>query len=262
LTLKAKGLWYSDGVSWLYQGDYTLTNDASQIINTPSGGIVAVEVQGAIDALDLRLQTAQETANTGAADAIAAQATANTALANAATAEADAQTAITAAAAAQTTANSRATVASVTTAQNTANTAVTNAAAAQATANTGVTNAAAAQATANTAGATLTINSQTGTTYQFVLGDAQYLGSAQKLVSLNNALPITVTLPSNATVNFPVGARIDCIQDGVGKVTISPAAGVTINSKGNNKSIGGQYVGVSLIQEIANTWYLIGDLIA
>jgi hypothetical protein len=37
---------------------------------------------------------------------------------------------------------------------------------------------------------------------------------------------------------------------------------IQIKSKLSNKSISAQYVGVTLIKELTDTWYLIGDLIA
>jgi len=56
VNYKAAGLYYSDGATWTYEGDYELTNDASQIINTPAGTIVATTVQGAINELDADIQ--------------------------------------------------------------------------------------------------------------------------------------------------------------------------------------------------------------
>jgi len=101
----------------------------------------------------------------------------------------------------------------------------------------------------------VSINPQVGITYQLAIEDVG------KLVTLNNASPIAVTIPTNLIVPFSIGTQIDFIQKGVGKVTFS-GAGVTINSKGSNKSINGQNVAVSLIKEDTDTWYLIGDLIA
>ncbi len=97
------------------------------------------------------------------------------------------------------------------------------------------------------------INAQTGTTYTFVLTDNE------GTVTANNASPQTYTL-SSAT-GFPVGARIDVVQKGAGKVTIA-ASGVIINSVSGNKAIAAQYGGVSLFQESSNVWYLFGALIA
>jgi len=100
----------------------------------------------------------------------------------------------------------------------------------------------------------IAINSQVDTTYQLVLEDVC------KLITLTNASPIAVTIPTNAVVAFPIGTQISLVQGGVGKVTFSGA--VTIKSKASNKSIAAQNVVVSLIQESIDVWYLIGDLIA
>jgi hypothetical protein len=100
---------------------------------------------------------------------------------------------------------------------------------------------------------TYTINPQTGTTYTLVLTDAG------KLVTFTNADAIAVTIPTNASVAFPIGTRIDCVQGGAGAVTFG-GADVTINSKGSHKVIAGLYVGVTLIKTDTDTWLLIGDL--
>jgi hypothetical protein len=52
INYKAKGLYFSDGATWEYQGDYELTDEASEIQNTPAGSIVATNVQAAINELD------------------------------------------------------------------------------------------------------------------------------------------------------------------------------------------------------------------
>jgi hypothetical protein len=99
-----------------------------------------------------------------------------------------------------------------------------------------------------------TSNAQTGTTYTFVLADAG------KIVDLNNASPITLTVPLNSSVAFPVGTRIDIIQTGAGQVTVVGAGGVTINSKGAALNITGQWSAATLIQRSANLWVLVGDI--
>jgi hypothetical protein len=100
------------------------------------------------------------------------------------------------------------------------------------------------------------INAQTGLTYTLGITDVN------KTITLTNASPITVTIPAFSGVSFSVGTTITFIQGGAGKVTFSGAAGVTIKSKLNNKSISAQNVAVSLLKESTNTWYLIGDLSA
>lgn len=69
------------------------------------------------------------------------------------------------------------------------------------------------------------VNTQTGTSYTFVAADAA------NIVTLNNAAAITVTVPPNSSVAFPIGTQIDVVQLGAGKVTLAQGAGVTINSK-------------------------------
>ena len=100
-----------------------------------------------------------------------------------------------------------------------------------------------------------TINTQTGTTYTLVLADAG------KLITLNNGSAITLTVPTNATVAFATGTRIDLTQLGAGQVTVA-GAGVTFNSKGAKLKITGQYSAATLIKIATDTWVLIGDLSA
>ena len=82
------------------------------------------------------------------------------------------------------------------------------------------------------------------------------------LVTFGSGSATTVTIDTFANVAFPTGTQIDCAQLGAGKVTFAGAGGVTINSKGGNKAIGAQYVGVTLIKTDTNVWLLLGDLIA
>lgn len=102
---------------------------------------------------------------------------------------------------------------------------------------------------------TYSINAQTGTTYTLVLTDQS------KLVTLTNASAIAVTIPTNASVAFPVWTQIDFSQDWAWKVTFS-GAGVTINSLSSLKSIGGQYVGATLVKTATDTWNLYWNLIS
>lgn len=98
-----------------------------------------------------------------------------------------------------------------------------------------------------------TINAQTGTTYTFVLTDNG------TLVTASNGSAQTYTIPDNTTA-FPVGTRIDLLALGVGIVTISPAGGVTLNSKGSKVTLTGAGSPGSIIKLATNTWELVGDL--
>ena len=82
------------------------------------------------------------------------------------------------------------------------------------------------------------------------------------MVEINNAGALTVTVPTNANVAFPVGSQIVIVRKGAGAVTVSPAGGVTLNSVSGNQKIASQYGGATLVKVGADAWYLFGDLSA
>jgi hypothetical protein len=100
---------------------------------------------------------------------------------------------------------------------------------------------------------TISINAQTGTTYTLVLADAG------KYVTLSNAAAIALTIPTNASVAFPIGTTIAFEQAGAGVVTVS-GAGVTINSNGSLLSSNGQYASFAIIKTATDIWTLSGNL--
>lgn len=78
----------------------------------------------------------------------------------------------------------------------------------------------------------------------------------------------TLTVPSDSSVNFPVGTQITVIQTGSSQVTIagavvvSPAVTPIVNSAGDYKKIASQWSAVTLIKRAAHTWVAIGALVA
>lgn len=101
----------------------------------------------------------------------------------------------------------------------------------------------------------LVFNAQTGTTYTLVLTDSQ-----GKMITLTNASPITLTIPTNASVAFPVGTVIAISQDGAGQVTIG-GAGITFQATPGLK-LRAQYSTATLIKKATDTWQVIGDIVA
>ena len=97
------------------------------------------------------------------------------------------------------------------------------------------------------------IDTQTGTTYTLALADAN------KLVALNNASAIALTVPTNASVAFTAGHRIDLTQLGAGRVTIAGDSGVTVNSS-HGLITRTQYSCATLTYLGSNTWLAAGDL--
>ena len=71
---------------------------------------------------------------------------------------------------------------------------------------------------------------------------------------------ITITVPTNAAVAFPIGCEIKFTQYGAGEVTISGDSGVTVNSDSGNSKIGVQY-GVCYLKKVnTDEWILFGSL--
>lgn len=98
------------------------------------------------------------------------------------------------------------------------------------------------------------INTQTGTTYTLALAD---LG---KVVEMNNASAMTLTVPPNSTAAFPIGGRIDLTRLGAGTLTIAAGSGVTIRSAGGKLKVADQYGMASLYKRGTNEWVLVGGL--
>lgn len=98
------------------------------------------------------------------------------------------------------------------------------------------------------------INAQTGTTFTPALSDAG------KLVTLSNAAAITVTLPSNTAVAFPIGTQIDFTGIGVGLFTIVAGSGATANGIANPLKQRARYGVISAVKISTNGWLVVGAM--
>ena len=104
----------------------------------------------------------------------------------------------------------------------------------------------------------LSLNAQTGTTYTFVLTDAN-----NTLVTASNASAQTYTIPPNSSVAYPVGAQLNIIQIGAGQVSFARGSGVTIASNGATATapkLRVQYSSATAIKVATDTWYVVGDI--
>lgn len=97
------------------------------------------------------------------------------------------------------------------------------------------------------------INAQTGTTYELVAADAG------RLVTLNNAGAITLTVPAEATVDYPIGTQIDITALGAGQVTVSSTATLRYTPGAKLRT---QYSAGTLTKIASDEWLLVGDLSA
>ena len=109
----------------------------------------------------------------------------------------------------------------------------------------------------NMATAMVAINAQTGVTYTTVLSDDG------KLITLDNAASITLTIPPNSSVAYGIGTQINVMQlAAAGVVTITAGAGVTLRSEGSKLKTKGQYAVVTCVKIAADEWVVFGNLSA
>lgn len=102
-----------------------------------------------------------------------------------------------------------------------------------------------------------TLNSQSGTTYTLANTD-QY----QVLILTTNASTKTVSIPTDATYNFPVGTVVSMLNTGAGDLTINAVTSgtTTITSAGASSSAPKvkQYRSAAAIKTAANAWTVVG----
>jgi hypothetical protein len=106
----------------------------------------------------------------------------------------------------------------------------------------------------------ISFNSQSGTTYTFVLSDSG------KMIKASNASAQTYSIPTNASVAFPIGTQIHLIQAGSESVTIQAVTSGTTTilstaATQNAPKTRVQYSSVTCIKSDTDQWYVIGDII-
>jgi len=99
-------------------------------------------------------------------------------------------------------------------------------------------------------GSTITANTQT-VNYTLVLTDAG------KVVEMNSASAITLTVPPHSSVAWPDGTMIEVYAMGAGVVTVAAGGGVTVRNVG---ALAGQYKTARLRYRTADEWVLSGEL--
>ncbi len=93
--------------------------------------------------------------------------------------------------------------------------------------------------------------------YTFALVDAG------KFVDFENASPAAFTIPADATVAFPIGTTIRGGQIGAGALTITAAAGVTLNGiTAGSTTLADSQAEYFLRKRAANSWRITGDVAA
>jgi hypothetical protein len=105
----------------------------------------------------------------------------------------------------------------------------------------------------------LAFDAQTGTTYTTVLNDNG------QVVTMNNASANTLSIPTNASVAYPIGTQINVLQIGAGQTTIQAVTSGTtsILSTGATAAapkLRARYSMATCIKAATDTWYVVGDI--
>ena len=107
--------------------------------------------------------------------------------------------------------------------------------------------------TLTSTGAQVITNSQAGTTYTLVVTDAD------KVIEFTSSSAVTLTVPTNASVAFPVGTVIEVFRYGTGEVSVA-GAGITFRSPGGGLRLNNQYSAAVLRKRATDEWVFQGDI--
>jgi hypothetical protein len=83
------------------------------------------------------------------------------------------------------------------------------------------------------------------------------------LIEINSSTGVTLSIPTDASVNYPVGTTLDILQTGTGQVTIAAVTpGTTTVNATPGLKLRTQWSSATLMKRAANTWVVYGDLMA
>jgi hypothetical protein len=83
------------------------------------------------------------------------------------------------------------------------------------------------------------------------------LTDKNSFIKMNASSAVTVTIPTNASVAFPVGTKIAIMKYGTGNVTIQGATGVTLRDPNNQAIITTQYDVRVIVKINTNEWVIV-----
>jgi len=87
------------------------------------------------------------------------------------------------------------------------------------------------------------------------------LSERDSLIEVSHADGKTITIPTHASVPYPIGTTIDILQTNVGQVTLAGAGGVTVNATPGLK-LRTRWSSATLFKRDTNVWVAFGDLTA
>lgn len=91
------------------------------------------------------------------------------------------------------------------------------------------------------------------------------IGDQNGIVIMSGGATNILTIPTNASVAFPVGTKVEVWSTGAGTTSITGDTGVTLQGNGGSASAGScdiqtQYGGASLTKIATDTWMVGGDI--
>ena len=110
------------------------------------------------------------------------------------------------------------------------------------------------------------LNAKTPELYTFTTdsGTSRTLALVDNFASLSftSSSAITVTVPANSAVAFPIGSYVELYQFGTAQITVTQSAGVTVNATDSQKKSRVRYSSMTLIKIATDEWLLVGDTAA
>jgi hypothetical protein len=79
------------------------------------------------------------------------------------------------------------------------------------------------------------------------------------LIEVDSTDPVTITIPTNSAVAYPVGTTLDILGINTGLITIAGDTGVTVNATPGLK-LRTQWSSATLFKRAENSWVVYGDL--
>ncbi len=85
------------------------------------------------------------------------------------------------------------------------------------------------------------------------------LSERDSLIEVDSSSPVTITIPTNSAVAFPIGTTLDILGINTGLITIAGDTGVTVNATPGLK-LRTQWSSCTLFKRGENAWVVYGDL--
>lgn len=85
------------------------------------------------------------------------------------------------------------------------------------------------------------------------------LSERDSLIEVDSSSAVTITIPTNSAVAFPVGTTLDILGVNTGLITIAGDTGVTVNATPGLK-LRTQWSSATLFKRAENSWVVYGDL--